>query len=45
MTCGKKIRLVVPMQLVHLDYMRKKKDATFNRILEACDFHGISNLL
>jgi hypothetical protein len=25
--------------------MRKKKDASFNRIIEACDFHGITNLL
>jgi hypothetical protein len=41
----RKPRLVVPMQWVHIDYMRKKKGATFNKILEACDFHGISNLL
>jgi hypothetical protein len=33
------------MQWVHLDYVQKKKDATFNKILEACDFHGISNVL
>jgi hypothetical protein len=25
--------------------MRKKKGATFNRILQTCDFHGITNLL
>jgi hypothetical protein len=25
--------------------MRKKKDAYFNRIIEACDFHNITNLL
>jgi hypothetical protein len=25
--------------------MRAKKDMHFNRILEACDFHGITNLL
>jgi hypothetical protein len=25
--------------------MRKKKNATFNRILEACNFHGTTNLL
>jgi hypothetical protein len=33
------------MQWVHLDYVRRKKDITFNRILEACEFHGISHLL
>jgi hypothetical protein len=41
----KKNKLVVPMEWVHFDYMRKKKDASFNRIIEACDFHGITNLL
>jgi hypothetical protein len=25
--------------------MRKKKDATFNRIIEACVFHGITNIM
>jgi hypothetical protein len=36
---------VVKMQWVHLDYMKSKKDTHFNRILEACEFHGISHLL
>jgi hypothetical protein len=40
-----KTRPVVPMQWVHLDYMKGKKDIHFNRILEACEFHGISHLL
>jgi hypothetical protein len=40
-----KTKHVVPMQWVHLDYMRKKKDTTFNKILETCDFHGISKIL
>jgi hypothetical protein len=30
---------------VDVDYMRNKKDMHFNRILEACDFHGIIDLL
>jgi hypothetical protein len=30
---------------VDLDYMRNKKYMHFNRILEACDFHGITYLL
>jgi hypothetical protein len=25
--------------------MRKKKDASFNKILEACDIHGITNIM
>jgi hypothetical protein len=25
--------------------MRKKKDATFDKILEPCDFHGITNIM
>jgi hypothetical protein len=41
----RKTKSVVPMQWINFDYMRKKKDANFNRILEACDFHGISNIL
>jgi hypothetical protein len=41
----KKDKPVVPMQCVNFDYMRKKKDATFNRILEACDFHGITHIM
>jgi hypothetical protein len=36
---------VVQHQWVHLDYMRQKKDMHFNRVLEACDFHGITDLL
>jgi hypothetical protein len=35
----------VKHQWVHIDYMRNKKDIHFNRILEACDFHGITDLL
>jgi hypothetical protein len=41
----RKTRPVVLMQWVHLDYMKSKKDITFNRILEAYEFHGISHLL
>jgi hypothetical protein len=41
----RKSKPVVPVQWVHFDYMRKRKDAPFNKILEACDFHGITNLL
>jgi hypothetical protein len=37
--------LVVKHQFVHIDYIRAKKDMHFNRILEACDLHGITNLL
>jgi hypothetical protein len=36
---------VVKRQFVHIDYMRNKKDMHFNRILEACGFHGITDLL
>jgi hypothetical protein len=36
---------VVRHQWVDIDYMRNKKDTHFNRILEACDFHGITDLL
>jgi hypothetical protein len=36
---------VVSHQWVDVDYMRNKKDMHFNRILEACDFHGITDLL
>jgi hypothetical protein len=36
---------MVKHQWVHIDYMIKKKDIHFNRILEACDFHGITDLL
>jgi hypothetical protein len=40
-----KTSLVVKHQWVDLDYMRAKKDTHFNKILEACDFHGITDLL
>jgi hypothetical protein len=36
---------VVQHQWGHIDYMRQKKDMHFNRILEAYDFHGITDLL
>jgi hypothetical protein len=36
---------MVKHQFVHIDYMRNKKDMYFNMILEACDFHEITNLL
>jgi hypothetical protein len=36
---------VVKHPWVHIDYMRNKKDMHFNRILEVCDFHGITDLL
>jgi hypothetical protein len=36
---------IVKHQFVHIDYMRAKKDMHFNRILESCDFHGITDLL
>jgi hypothetical protein len=35
----------VKHQWVHIDYMRNKKDIHFNRILESCDLHGITDLL
>jgi hypothetical protein len=35
---------VVKHQQVHIDYMRNKKDIHFNKILEACNFHGITDL-
>jgi hypothetical protein len=36
---------MVRHQWVDIDYMRNKKDMHFNRILEACDFYGITDLL
>jgi hypothetical protein len=36
---------VVKHPWIHIDYMRNNKDMHFNRILEACDFHGITDLL
>jgi hypothetical protein len=41
----RKTTLVVKHQSVHIDYMKCKKDMHFNRILEACEFHGIIDLL
>jgi hypothetical protein len=40
-----KASLVVKHQFVHINYMRAKKDMHFNKILEACDFHEITELL
>jgi hypothetical protein len=36
---------VVKHQFVHIDYMRAKKDMHFNKILEACNFHEITEML
>jgi hypothetical protein len=36
---------VVKHQYVDIEYMRNKKDMHFNMILEACDLHGITDLL
>jgi hypothetical protein len=36
---------VVKQQYVDIEYMRKKKDPHFKRVLEACDLHGITDLL
>jgi hypothetical protein len=36
---------VVKQQHVDIEYMRKKKDMHFNRVLEACDLHSITDLL
>jgi hypothetical protein len=41
----RKAKPVVPMQWNNFDCMKKKKDATFNWIIEACDFHGITHIL
>jgi hypothetical protein len=35
---------MVKHQFVHIDYMMAKKDMHFNKILEACDFHEITEL-
>jgi hypothetical protein len=40
-----KLSPVVKQQYVDIEYMRNKKDMHFNRILEGCDLHGITNLL
>jgi hypothetical protein len=36
---------MVKQQYVDIEYMRNRKDMHFNRILEACDLHGITYLL
>jgi hypothetical protein len=36
---------VVKQQYMDIEYKRNKKDMKFNRILEACDLHGITDLL
>jgi hypothetical protein len=36
---------VVKQQYMDIEYMRNKKDMHFNRILEACDLHGITDML
>jgi hypothetical protein len=36
---------VVQQQYVDIEYMRNKNDMHFNSILEACDLHGITDLL
>jgi hypothetical protein len=36
---------VVKQQYVDIEYMRKKKYLHFKRVLEACDLHGITDLL
>jgi hypothetical protein len=40
-----KSSLVVKQQYADIEYMRNKKDMHFNRILETCDLHGITDLL
>jgi hypothetical protein len=36
---------VVKQQYVDIEYLRNKNDMHFNMILEACDLHGITDLL
>jgi hypothetical protein len=36
---------MVKQQYFDIEYMRNKKDMHFNRVLEACDLHGITDLL
>jgi hypothetical protein len=36
---------VVKQQYVDVEYMRNTKDMHFNRVLEACDLHDITDLL
>jgi hypothetical protein len=40
-----KIYLVVQHHWVHIDYISQKKDMHFNRVLKACDFHSMTDLL
>jgi hypothetical protein len=40
-----KSSLVVKQQYVDIEYMRNKMDTHFNKILEICDLHGITDLL
>jgi hypothetical protein len=40
-----KLSPVVKQQYVDIEYVRNKKDIHFNKIFEACDLHGISDLL
>jgi hypothetical protein len=36
---------VVNQQYVDIEFMRNKNDIHFNRVLESCDLHGITDLL
>jgi hypothetical protein len=36
---------MIKQQYVDIEYMRNKKDMHFNRVLEVCDLHGITDLL
>jgi hypothetical protein len=36
---------VVKQQYVDIEYIRNNKDMHFNKVLEACDLHGITDLL
>jgi hypothetical protein len=36
---------VIKQQYVDIEFVKNKKDMHFNRILEACDLHGITDLL
>jgi hypothetical protein len=40
-----KLSPVDKQQYVDIEYMRNKMDMHFNRVLEACDLHGITDLL
>jgi hypothetical protein len=41
----RKTKPVIPTQWVHIDYMKSNRDMHYNRILEACEFHGVTQLL